>query len=108
MKLSKNDDRRQPSRLSALELRLVTHGQHRNEPAPGREVNGLTYLNVEVGPKLLELMHEVVPTLDLRDDKAARVLGSHCGGEIVERQCLALHCNVAIWIVGRGTARLCS
>ena len=28
----------------------------------GGNVTGVTYLNVEVGPKLLELLHEVVPT----------------------------------------------
>jgi putative tryptophan/tyrosine transport system substrate-binding protein len=28
---------------------------------PGGNVTGVTYLNVEVGPKLLELLHEVVP-----------------------------------------------
>ena len=29
---------------------------------PGGNITGATYLNVEVGPKLLELLHEVVPT----------------------------------------------
>jgi putative ABC transport system substrate-binding protein len=29
---------------------------------PGGNITGVTYLNVEVGPKLLELLHEVVPT----------------------------------------------
>jgi putative ABC transport system substrate-binding protein len=29
---------------------------------PGGNVTGVTQLNVEIGPKLLELMHEVVPT----------------------------------------------
>jgi putative tryptophan/tyrosine transport system substrate-binding protein len=28
---------------------------------PGGNITGVTYLNVEVGPKLLELLHEVVP-----------------------------------------------
>jgi putative ABC transport system substrate-binding protein len=30
--------------------------------SPGGNITGATYLNVEVGPKLLELLHEVVPT----------------------------------------------
>ena len=30
---------------------------------PGGNITGATYLNVEVGPKLLELLHEVVPTV---------------------------------------------
>jgi len=29
---------------------------------PGGNVTGVTYLNVEVGPKLVELLHEVIPT----------------------------------------------
>ena len=29
---------------------------------PGGNITGVTYLNVEIGPKLLELMHEAVPT----------------------------------------------
>ena len=29
---------------------------------PGGNITGVTYLNVEIGPKLLELLHEVVPT----------------------------------------------
>jgi ABC-type uncharacterized transport system substrate-binding protein len=29
---------------------------------PGGNITGATYLNVEVGPKLLELLHELVPT----------------------------------------------
>ena len=29
---------------------------------PGGNITGVTYLNVEVGPKLLELLHEAVPT----------------------------------------------
>jgi ABC-type uncharacterized transport system substrate-binding protein len=29
---------------------------------PGGNITGVTYLNVEVGPKLLELLHEVIPT----------------------------------------------
>jgi putative ABC transport system substrate-binding protein len=29
---------------------------------PGSNITGVTYLNVEVGPKLLELLHEVIPT----------------------------------------------
>ncbi|HEX2171204.1 MAG TPA: ABC transporter substrate-binding protein [Dehalococcoidia bacterium] len=29
---------------------------------PGGNVTGMTYLQVEIGPKLLDLMHEVVPT----------------------------------------------
>jgi putative ABC transport system substrate-binding protein len=29
---------------------------------PGGNITGATYLNVEVGPKLFELLHEVVPT----------------------------------------------
>ena len=29
---------------------------------PGGNITGATYLNVEVGPKLVELLHEVVPT----------------------------------------------
>jgi putative tryptophan/tyrosine transport system substrate-binding protein len=29
---------------------------------PGGNITGVTYLNVEVAPKLLELLHEVIPT----------------------------------------------
>ena len=29
---------------------------------PGGNITGVTYLNVEVGPKLLELLHEVIPS----------------------------------------------
>jgi putative ABC transport system substrate-binding protein len=29
---------------------------------PGGNITGVTHLNVEVGPKLLELLHEVIPT----------------------------------------------
>ena len=38
--------------------------------------------------------------LDLRDDEAAGVLGRHGGGEIVQRQRLALHGDVAVRIAG--------
>ena len=33
---------------------------------PGGNITGVTYLNVEVGPKLLELLHEVMPTATTR------------------------------------------
>ena len=37
-------------------------GARRQPEPPGRDVTGVTQLNVEVGPKLLELLHEVLPT----------------------------------------------
>src|SRR5262245_3988906 len=35
---------------------------------------------------------------DLRDDEAARILRCHCGGEVVERESLALHGDIAVWV----------
>ena len=41
-----------------VQIGLVTSLRH-----PGGNITGATYLNVEVGPKLLELLREMVPTM---------------------------------------------
>jgi putative tryptophan/tyrosine transport system substrate-binding protein len=40
----------------------VQIGLVRSLSRPGGNITGVTYLNVEVAPKLLELLHEVIPT----------------------------------------------
>jgi putative ABC transport system substrate-binding protein len=41
-----------------VQIGLVTSLNH-----PGGDITGVTYLNVEIGPKLLELLHETVSTV---------------------------------------------
>ena len=53
---------------------------------PGGNITGATYLNVEVGPKLLELLHEVVPTAST---VAALVNPTNPNAEILSSSLLA-------------------